>query len=151
MKSLTFRFAQLIDYFAIARIESDALPYEVREDSFDLNFDELSELWYDRLSNKEFEVLVANCDNYDCGFVAYKFVRGCCFIQALYIDPTYFRKKVATRLITQLEHRLRSIKIQKIYLYVQKHNNSAKALYESLHFAQGQVQLPHLICMYKEL
>lgn len=144
------RIAKISDCDSIARIEYCSIPYEVREDDMHLNFFEFYDMWYSRILRHEFDVIILSYNNYDCGFIAYKIHEHSCLIQALYVDPKYFRRGFGSSLIKTLELYLHKQDIHNIYLHVQRKNQAAINFYQSLGFTSGSMFSKYLVTMSKQ-
>lgn len=145
------RKAKVSDCDALARIEYRSMPYEIREEPMDLDVFGFYDMWYSRIINHEFEVIILSDGDNDCAFIAYKVNQQSCLIQALYVDPKYFRHGYGTALIKTLERQLNKLNIHTLYLYVQRNNKVAIDFYQALNFKKGPMHTPYLMTMIREL
>lgn len=149
---VSLRLAGPEDCRSVACIEYLSIQHEPRLYPMKLGQDDFERIWQDRLSSRRFTTIIASDDRVDCGLIALVRRQQDGFIQALYVHPDYFRRKVATALVLTAEELLRQRGYRRLQLNVEPRNYQAIALYRSLSFTGNHPEhATHLIRMCKQL
>lgn len=149
---VSLRLAGPEDCRSVAHIEYLSIQHEPRLYPLHLGQDDFERIWRERLNSRRYTTLIASSNEVDCGLLALVRQEQDGFIQALYVHPDYFRRKVATSLILTAEELLRQRGYRRLLLNVEPQNHQAIALYRSLSFTGNRPEhATHLIRMLKQL
>lgn len=149
---LDFRIAKEYDVKSAASIEFQSIKFEPREFPMNTSQSGFEEIWADRIANRHFVTIIASIRGEDCGLISVVIRGKEGFIQALYVHPDFFRRKIATNLIRKTEYILREKGFRRLCLNVERKNSAAISLYESMDFTEDKVQFKnYLMRMHKDL
>lgn len=157
MAIFSIRKASADDLFVIADLEIRSAKYEQRLVPLQCSTNELYDIWYQRWLSGQFEILVAQVQYEDeeprvVGFIAFLaplYKNG--FIQAMYVDPAYFRKGVGAHLFYTAEKILISQCCPNVLLHVEPQNVSGQKFYAKLGFVNQMKKVRHLYVLSKNL
>lgn len=153
MSSLKIRRALSSDLMSIAHIEINSAVYEHRLEPLSYTLEQMYQIWYQRLVSGSFYIFVAIIDEQIVGFIgvqAPKNKNG--FIQAIYIDPLYFRSGIGSALLNEAEKVFVQNHCHMVKLYVEPLNKAATRFYLKAGFKQVPDQkFRHLNIFVKEI
>lgn len=148
------RPARLDDKTAISIVELKAVKDENRITPFGMTLNQLTQVWKRRITNKEFEIFVA-CDvnNSDriYGFISIDAPSNReALIQAIYIDPMFYRRGIGASLISYSEKLFALRACPRVILYVEPFNRVGHSFYKKLGFQLTNKKFHHLNILVKE-
>lgn len=150
--SYLIRRATLDDIKEIATIELASAAHEGRLNPLTFSAAELEQLWYDRLLSGEYDVLVAVSGAIMLGFVGIIAPRGKDgFIQAIYIDPNFYRCGIGTTLLQASERICLAKACPRVALYVEPLNRHGQSFYAKAGYTATDQKYHHLTLWVKEI
>lgn len=157
--ALVIRKASADDLYAMADLEIRSAKYEQRLVPLQCTLQELHEIWYQRYYSGQYEILVAEIKFDDeayvprlAGFIAFVApLRKNGFIQAMYVDPDFFRKGIGAHLFYAAEKILNQQHCPMVVLHVEPKNTSGQQFYAKLGFVNQMRRFRHLIVLAKRL
>ncbi len=154
LKAFNIRLAQEADLDQIARIEVESAEHEGRLEPLGYTIPEMRKLWSKRLRSGEFDILVAaNADNQShvLGFIGVIAPAGKPgFIQAIYIDPPYYRRGIGQGLLSVADKVFRMRRCPHAYLYLEPLNHKGRLFYSSAGYISTNKRYRHLQILSKE-
>lgn len=129
------RSARADDLTALCIVELKAIKDEKRLHPFTMSLSELNNIWNMRFKSGQFDILVAvDATNQEriIGFIALQAKHyNEAFIQAIYVDPLYYRKGVGTLLMQSGERICHIRKCPKLRLHVEPLNENGLSFYKN--------------------
>lgn len=170
IKSYVIRLASVNDCAAIARLELASAQFEQRLMPLDFTWDELRDLWRQRILSGEFHVLIAegkveHAPSYHevmgpllpvssqlLGFVGFKAPPGGDgFIQAIYVAPAFYRLGLGGALLAASEKIMKRQGCRRVTLLVEPFNRMGHCFYRKAGFYRLNRKHRHLDILVKEL
>ena len=154
VKSFIIRPAQEDDLEQIARIEIESAKNEGRLEPLGYTVKEMHKLWKKRLRSGDFDILAAaNADNdsHVLGFIGVQAHQGKPgFIQAIYVDPAFYRHGVGKALLNLADRLFRMRRCPHAYLYLEPLNHKGRLFYSSAGYLTTNKRYRHLQILSKE-
>lgn len=155
------RKASADDLYAIADLEVRSAKHEQRLIPLQCTLEELYEIWYHRFLSGNYEILIAEVKNTRfslseerrlVGFIAFlaPYGKGG-FIQAMYVDPAFFRKGIGAHLFAAAENILIRRGCPFVSLHVEPMNEAGQRFYARQGFVNQQRKVRHLYVLAKRL
>ncbi len=150
--SFLIRRAMPDDIEAIAHVEIAAAEAEGRLAPLDFSWLELCDVWHKRMLSGKFEVLVAVQGTNLLGFIGIIAPRNRDgFIQAIYVDPKYFRRGIGSALLAQAELIFARNRCPRVVLYVEPLNHNGQRFYRRAGYHYINKNFRHLNIWVKEI
>lgn len=160
MPTFYIRKAQADDLYDIAELELRSAQHEQRLYPLDCSINHLHDIWYQRFLSGKYEILLAETRKTPSGkrnstiagfvgFTAPLYKSG--FIQAMYVDPFFFRKRVGIHLFYAAEQIMLSHGCPAVTLHVEPKNVAGHRFYTKLGFVCQNYRHQHLFVLSKNL
>lgn len=161
MSTFYIRKASADDLYAIADLEIRSAKHEQRMIPLQCTLAELHEIWYQRFLSGNYEILIAEVQNSRfsldkerrlVGFIAFlaPYGKGG-FIQAMYVDPAFFRKSIGAHLFAAAEKILMRRCCPFVSLHVEPMNEAGQRFYAKQGFVNQQRKVRHLYVLAKRI
>lgn len=161
MSTFYIRKASADDLYAIADLEIRSAKHEQRLIPLQCTLEELHEIWYQRFLSGNYEILLAEIRNTRfvqederrlVGFIAFlaPYGKGG-FIQAMYVDPNFFRKSIGAHLFAAAENILMRHGCPFVTLHVEPMNEAGQRFYARQGFVNQQRKVRHLFVLAKRI
>lgn len=145
------------DLLEISELEMRSAEYEHRLAPLSCGLNDLYDIWYQRLLSGEYEILIAEVRPQNqsrqvvgfIGFVAPQYKHG--FVQAMYVDPRYFRMRVGLNLFNAAEKIMIARSCPYVTLHVEPCNVGGQKFYSKLGFINQNYKYRHLLVLAKRL
>lgn len=148
------RRATLEDITNLCIVELKAIKDEQRMHPFNMSLSELTSVWKMRLKSGKFDIVVAvDALNNDrlVGFIALQAPSHHeAFLQAIYVDPLYYRRKVGTMLMALCDKLCKLRFCPVLRLHVEPLNRNGLSFYKKLGFTVTNRKFHHLNILVKE-
>lgn len=155
---LHIRKVALHELAALADLERRSAEYEHRIHPLDCSIESLVGIWKHRMATGAYEVLTAVLQETEddpsrmVGFIGFTAPEGGnAFVQAMYVDPEFFRRGIGIRLFAAAEHFCRNRGCRSVVLHVEPGNKAGMRFYSKVGFIRQPYKKRHLFVLTKEL